>query len=367
VSSESQRSASIDRHLLLVADLLRGVAHDRHSLAKRLGVQPAMADRLIKAAVQSLPGVSEQREGRHRRIRLRLASLTPAPTYPTAVAACFGASLWPLFQGSSYQLGIRHALAHVIGTTRRQAVFKDIDRKFWFLRRGGEAGLLERAPLLDEAIEAVLHHKVVAIEYTRFDGAVERLHVEPLSIVVHDHQLYIIGRTESGSTGRRLHKQPEGAPTFHPYRFSRIVSVDVLDRAFRYPSRSEYDPERIFRDSFGVFLGRPVANVELRLHARWSTYARTHRWHDSQVVRVRRDHVQLELRVGLCPELEAWILGFGDQAEVVAPKELRDRVGARHARAAETYARSRPHFREGRPMSRSLGKGIKAPWRPRAP
>jgi predicted DNA-binding transcriptional regulator YafY len=226
-------------------------------------------------------------------------------------------------------------------------VFNDIDRKFWFLRRGGEAGLFDRAPLLDEAIEAVLHHKVVAIEYTRFDGSVERLQVEPLSIVVHDHQLYVIAQHEPDSTGGMASRRSARAVNLHPYRFSRIVSIDVLDRAFRYPSRSEYDPERVFRESFGVFLGRPVATVELRLHPRWSTYARTHRWHDSQVVRVRRGRVEIQLRVGLCPELEAWILGFGEQAEVIAPKTLRDRIGARQAGAKALYvkARSRPRAR----------------------
>jgi predicted DNA-binding transcriptional regulator YafY len=320
---ETGRSASVDRHFQLANDLLRGRSHDRRSLAKRLGVKPAMADRLIKAALR-LPGVAETREGRHRLIHLDVTSLAPAPTYPTAVAACFGASLWPLFRGSSYQDGIRDALAQVIGRTRRRSVFKDIDRKFWFLRRGGEAGLFDRAPLLDEVIEAVLHHRVVALEYTRFAGGVERLTIEPLSIAVHDHQLYVVGRTERG----RL----------HPYRFSRVVSVDVLERRFRYPSSAEYDPEEVFRDSFGIFLDRPVSKVVLRLHARWATYARTHRWHDSQVVIVRRDHVRVELRVGLCPELEAWVLGFGDQAEVMAPDELRSRVGSRLAAAARVYA-----------------------------
>jgi hypothetical protein len=43
----------------------------------------------------------------------------------------------------------------------------------------------------------------------------------------------------------------------------------------------------------------------------------------------------VKLRVGICPELEAWILSFGEQAEVIAPKELRDRVGARKTKAAE--------------------------------
>jgi predicted DNA-binding transcriptional regulator YafY len=320
------RSASVERHFLLAKDLLRGRAHDRHSLAKRLGVKPAMADRLIQAALE-LPGVAETRAGRHRFIAMDVTSLAPAPSYPTAVAACFGASVWPLFRGSSYEGGIRDALAHVIGRTKRRAVFKDIDRKFWFLRRGGEAGLEGRAPLLDDAIEAVLHHRAILIEYTRFGGGVERLAIEPLSIAVHDHQLYVVGRNGEG----RL----------HPYRFARVASVDVLDRTFVYPGRAEYDPERVFRDSFGVFLDRPVAKIVLRLHPRWATYARTHRWHDSQVVSVRQDHVRVELRVGVCPELEAWILGFGEQAEVVAPKELRSRTASRLAAAVRVYASSK--------------------------
>jgi predicted DNA-binding transcriptional regulator YafY len=332
---ESRRSASIDRHLLLVADLLRGVTHDRHSLAKRLGVRAAMADRLIKAALRSLPAVTEHREGRRRLIRLEVASLTPTPTYPTAVAACFGASLWPLFDGSSYQAGIRDALADVIGRTRRRAVFRDIDRKFWFLRRGGEAGLSERAPLLDETLEAVLHHRPIAITYMRFDGTVERLRVEPLSIVVHDHQFYVIGRTPRDPIRGSSRGGRKRAGELHPYRFSRMISVDVLDHSFRYPSRAEYDPARVFGESFGIFLDRPVEDVELRLHARWNSYARTHRWHESQVVRGRHDYVEVKLRVGICPELEAWILSFGEQAEVIAPKELRDRVGARKTKAAE--------------------------------
>ena len=324
MSSEPTRSASITRHLLLAADLLKGREHDRQSLAVRLGVQPAMADRLINAALESLPGVVERREGKQRKIRMDLAALAPEPSYPTAVAACFGASLWPLFEGSTYQAGIRDALRHVVGRTRRRAVFRDIDRKFWFLRRGGEVALLDRAPLLDEILEAVLHHRVLSIEYTRFSGAMQRLRLEPLSIVVHDHQLYVVARDEDAK--------------LHPFRFARVHSVDVLDDAFVYPSRTEYDPQQVFRDSFGIFLDLPVQDIEVWLHKQWGTYAQSHRWHDSQVVDVADDHVRVRMRVRVCPELEAWILGFGEQAEVVAPASLRSRIAARGQELSQRYA-----------------------------
>jgi predicted DNA-binding transcriptional regulator YafY len=327
MNSESRRSASVTRHLLLAADLLRGRTHDRHSLAARLGVRPAMADRLINAAVEQLPGVVEWRDGKQRKIRMDRTAVTPEPSYPTAVAACFGASLWPLFEGTSYQAGIRDAFRDVVGRTRRRAVFRDIDRKFWFLARGGEVALLDRAPLLDEVIEAVLHHRVLSVEYTRFSGRPERLRLEPLSIVVHDHQLYVVARSDGA--------------TLHPYRFARIHAVDVLDDTFTYPNRTEYDPQQVFRDSFGIFLDLPVQDVELRLDKQWATYAQTHRWHDSQVVEVVDGQVRVQLRVRVCPELEAWILGFGEQAEVISPAKLRERIASRVSAADHAYRTGR--------------------------
>jgi predicted DNA-binding transcriptional regulator YafY len=313
MSKESGRSASIDRHFKLVADLLKGREHDRHSLAKRLGVQPAMADRLMKAALEHLPNVVEGHEGKRRTIKMSAATKVVEPPFPTAVAACFGASLWPLFEGSTYQAGIRDALHQVIGRTKRKSVFKDIDRKFWFLARGGELALLDRAHLLDEVLEAVLQHRVISVEYTRFEGHKMRLRLEPLSIVVHDHQLYVVAKGEDA----RL----------HPYRFSRLTEVDVLDDTFPYPTRTEYDPDQAFRDSFGIFLNLPVQDVELKLAKRWRLFAQTHRWHGSQVVDVMKDHVRVRLHVRVCPELEAWIRGFGAEAEVVAPVGLREKIG----------------------------------------
>jgi hypothetical protein len=348
----SGRSASIARHFAFASDLLQGREHDRHSLARRLQVRLAMADRLLNAAVTFLPGVQERRDGKTRKIKMNVPSNPAEPGYATAVAACFGSSLWPLFEGSTYQTGIRDALTHVIGRTKRRAVFKDIDRKFWFLRRGGEPALLDRATLLDEVLEAVLHSRAISIAYTRFEGGCERLRLEPLSIVVHDHQLYVVGREEKGS--------------LHPYRFSRIAEVDVLDDPFTYPTRSEYDPAQVFHDSFGVFLNLPARDVEIVLHKRWSTFAQTHRWHVSQVVDVAEEHVRVTLHVRVCPELEAWILGFGEDAEVISPPELRDRIAARARRLVQKYASvgaRRPRRKGDEVIPRSAGLGGALPRR----
>lgn len=325
MSKDGGRFTSIARHFRFVGALLRGRELERQALAELVGVKPPMADRLITAAKAHLPRVKVRRKGKSTLIRMDMPVSAEPPSYPVAVAACFGASLWPLFEGSNYQSGIRDALDNILSRTRRKAAFKNIDRKFWFLRRGGEPALLDRSTLLDEVIEAVLHHHPMVVEYVRFHGKTDRLRLEPLSVVVHDHQLYVVAR----STSRER--------TLHPYRFSRMKKVDVLDDKFEYPTRSEYDPAQVFHDSFGVFLNLPPEDVVLRLHKRWETFAQTHRWHVSQVVEVHADHVRLQLRVGVCPELEAWILGFGDEAEVMAPTTLRESMRQKVLRLAARY------------------------------
>jgi predicted DNA-binding transcriptional regulator YafY len=162
-----------------------------------------------------------------------------------------------------------------------------------------------------------------------FSGVSEALRLEPLSIVVHDHQLYVVARgVGRGSAGRAL----------HPYRFARLGSVEVLEETFTYPARAEYDPEALFESSFGIFVDPPLAAVELRLHPRWRVYAQSHRWHDSQEVGSDGDRVTVRLSVRVCPELEAWILGFGEEAEVVRPPALRRRMARRAAAMARAYA-----------------------------
>jgi hypothetical protein len=97
---------------------------------------------------------------------------------------------------------------------------------------------------------------------------------------------------------------------------------------FRYPDKDSYDPERVFADSFGIFVNEQygVQRIELSLARRWSTFVRSHRWHRSQESFVRGGRVHVRLRVRLCPEVVSWILGFGADARVIGPPDLERRI-----------------------------------------
>jgi proteasome accessory factor B len=67
----------------------------------------------------------------------------------------------------------------------------------------------------------------------------------------------------------------------------------------------------------------------VRFDAFASQLVRERFWHSSQTMAERRDGtVELTLRLGSLEEVERWILGWGEHAEVLSPAALRRRIAA---------------------------------------
>jgi predicted DNA-binding transcriptional regulator YafY len=327
LDNESSRFAGLSRTLVLLADLLQGRPHDRRTAATRLRIGEAAAFRQLTAIEEALPAMTWNRKARPWQLQFDRTLLSDPPDEGSAVAACFGLSLAPLFDGASQEDGMRRAFSYVLGQSRRRKIFRDIERKFMFVRRGGESALPDRSAILDRLIETVLHSQEVAITYRHFDGAVEEIAVQPLSLCISDHQLYLVGRRTPNR--RRL------------FRLSRLEDLRVTGSVFEYPATTEYDPQQLFADSLGVFVGEehPVVDAAVKLSARWATHARTHRWHASQQVEaLASGEVIVRLRVRHCPELQSWVLSFGDNAEVLEPESLKTEVAHILVRAAQRYS-----------------------------
>jgi hypothetical protein len=324
------RVARVEATLVVLADLLNGKEHDRRSIAERVDVAPAAADRQMLRLVRHVPGVVREKRGKHSVIRFHRATLEAKASPPARVAviaASLGASLAPLFRGSSYEKGMRDAVDYLVGQARNHHRIKDADRKFYFARQGGEIAIADRHGDLDDLIDAVASSQPVTIDYTHLGGRLQKIRVEPLAIVLYLHQLYVLGRSDEHAA--------------YPYRLARISAVERHDETFAYPTRTEFDPDQVFQKSFGIFLSDsvPIDDVKVRLTGAWAPlYAETHRWHVSQRTERAGDDVILHLHVKTCPELTAFILGFGPDAEVLEPERLRDDIAVRAKRMAERYA-----------------------------
>lgn len=321
---EERRLNRLSRPLTLVAELLRGEELDNRRVMAVLGIKKGNAGRHLKA-LQNLPGVQRVQRDNRTVLKFDRGRLGKSLPVSAALASCFGACLAPLFEGTNYAGALRDARDHMVAQVARRDGFKELDRKFLFLHRGGEAALPDRAEELDDLIEALLAEKVVVLSYVNFQGKTTRPQVEPLSLVVHEHQLYLLGRREDGS--------------LRPYRFARIASVTVQGRSFEYPTRAEFDPSQVFSASFGVFLQdeQPIEKIEILLDAEWKNYVLKHRWHGSQRVRKDPRGALLSLQVKVCPELKQWVLGFGRSAEVLAPPSFRAEIARELEGGANRY------------------------------
>jgi len=328
------RLSSIERTAKLVATLVSGRDITRAEASALLGVKSAATDRQLEAIGRHVPLVRERRKGRlHVRVdRSKLAGSKERVPIATLIAGCVGASLAKLFEGTSYEKGMHDLVHHLSRDALHPERFQDFRRQFVFLVRGGEKALPENEEVLEEVVDALQRRRPLQIRYRNFQGALRSVRIEPLSLAVYDHQLYVIGRPR-GREERALRatgggRRPEHPTAPHPYRFSRIESAEAVGAPFPYPDKDSYDPERVFMNSFGIAVEEkyPIEQIEVSLAPTWKPFVASHRWHRSQESFVRAGRVHVRLRVRLCPEVTSWILGFGPDARVVSPPKLKRQI-----------------------------------------
>jgi predicted DNA-binding transcriptional regulator YafY len=317
---------STNSTLRLVSELVAGQTLGRETAAKVMGTNVAAADRQLRAIARALPVDSFKRRGvRLYKWKDRAHTTPPSVPVATVLAAYFGSSLGRLFEETIYGPGMRDAARTLTELSGRAERFENADRQFVFVRRGGEMALRDNERQLTELVQILLDSNMARFRYRAVNGRRRSFDVQPLSIAIYDHQLYVIAKRKDG--------------TFHPFRFARIERVTRLPQRVPYPERNAYDPEQIFRESIGVYVDEqfPVRDIAVRLSPKWVQFAQTHRWHMSQTSVEGPAGKELRLRVRQCPELERWALGFGADAEVLRPPELRKKVAWEARRMVAMY------------------------------
>jgi predicted DNA-binding transcriptional regulator YafY len=331
--------------LKVLSDLMGGARLDRTNVAERCGIQLTAAARRMRALEKHVPGVRIRQDGRRRVIYFQPVG-APVVRRSVAESACIVASLAHLFRGTAHEHNMRQVRETLLRQLGGGAVLRDLDRKFIFVARGSDPGLSTED--LDDIVHAVIDGRRIRFHYENFDGEHSKPIATPYSLAIYDHQLYVVA------------VRPDGA--LFPYRLARMRDVQIRGK-FPYPEVDAYDPQRVFKGSFGIFiaLDQPIENIEVLLHPRWLSYARAHRWHESQQIESRADGVLVKLQARACPEVEQWVLSFGEQARVLKPESLRKAIAARLQRAAAAAGQSRPGPQRASPKRKRArtGPGLK--------
>lgn len=115
------------------------------------------------------------------------------------------------------------------------------------------------------------------------------------------------------------------------FAIHRIVTAELLDEQFaRRP-----DPAWEGAHAFLLWHRASVEHVSIRFSPAVAGEICERRWHASARVTPAEDGgVVLDMDISAPEELERWLLGFGPDAEVLAPASLAERIRRRHAEAA---------------------------------
>ncbi|RME38547.1 MAG: WYL domain-containing protein [Planctomycetota bacterium] len=171
---------------------------------------------------------------------------------------------------------------------------------------------------------ALLHKRKVRARYdSYFEGRTLDVVLQPYRLVYIHRGWYLIAFTQ-------------GVSAVRTYKVERLVHVHVL------PDPYEIDPKFNLDDYFGnawmMIRGDRRYHVKIRFSPQVAGNVDEVMWHKTQRTTFESDGSLLfEVDVDGITEISWWILGYGDQAEVLEPPELRALIATRVRMMHEMY------------------------------
>lgn len=108
--------------------------------------------------------------------------------------------------------------------------------------------------------------------------------------------------------------------------------------AERYEIDPRFDFKKYMADAFRIEKGERSVNVAIRFAARQARWIRERPWHRSARVQERLDGgCVLRMKVAATSELRRWVMQFGKEAEVLAPRSFRNTIAEELRAAGRVY------------------------------
>jgi proteasome accessory factor B len=200
------------------------------------------------------------------------------------------------------------------------------------------------AELVPTIQAAMLDRRALQLHYYSQSRDAETVRrVDPYHLTYFNGGLYLIGHCHLRHAVRI-------------FAIERIRSIEPLDAAFAVPE--DFDAERFLARAWGILQG-DLATVQVIFSPAVAPYIRERLWHSSQELRaLPGGRLEMTLRVADTLEVRRWLLGFGTDAEVVAPASLRETLrGQADALSRMLAAPRKPPARMGARRRRAAVSG----------
>ena len=170
---------------------------------------------------------------------------------------------------------------------------------------------------------AVMQCLEVEFDYAKPSSEYERRRVQPYHLANRENSWYLVAYDLNRNDLRN-------------FAVVRMQSVTVLSKKFEKPA--DFSPEKHFGRSFGAYVGKGDHKVVVRFRQGVTARIKERIWHDTLETRdLPGGGLEFTLRLDSLDEIERWILGWGPDAEVIAPMELREGIKAKARAVAGIY------------------------------
>ncbi len=161
--------------------------------------------------------------------------------------------------------------------------------------------------------EAIAKRRKVNIRYhSLFEGTIIDVELCPYHLLYNNRAWYVLGRSN-------LHK------SVRTFKLNRIKELKPADKCFL--GGENFDVYDYLGRAWSMIPEGQIYNIKLRFLPKVANNVAEVQWHSTQKVAHNSDGSAIvEFRVDGLGEITWWILGYGDQVQVLAPKALRKRV-----------------------------------------
>ncbi|HWA97174.1 MAG TPA: WYL domain-containing protein [Pirellulales bacterium] len=174
--------------------------------------------------------------------------------------------------------------------------------------------LIDHEPVYQALLAGITLRRCVRIGYESFTER-KRINTKlsPYRLLFNRRSWYVIGRSS-------LHR------AVRTFNVGRIEKIELLDDTFSMPRGFRID--RVLRNAWNLMAERgPDHDVTIRFEKLVARNVAEVVWHKSQRVEFHPDGtLDFHVRVSGLEEISWWVLGYGDQAYVLRPKQLRQIV-----------------------------------------
>ena len=238
----------------------------------------------------------------------------------------FGRKLFDFLEGTSFAEDLDGAIERLEPAISRahQNLARQLDTKFLAVPEPTKDYRGQASEILDDLVTALVYTNPVEARYRKSNGVEGDRVLHPYTLATFRQGLYLFA----------LDVEQDVVKTYAVERF-----VDVVRRRgehFELPRG--WSPEAHIANAFGIISGS-AQDVIIAFSERVLSYIRERTWHPSQSFRTLPDgRLELSMSIALTVELQRWIQGFGNDAQVLAPSSLAEDVRRSLAEAAAQYA-----------------------------